>query len=240
MKIFSVVAGKIQEIPSLCKALRLDHAVKTVVFVGGGGKTTLLQALAQELRQSGKRVVVTTTTHISKPAGCFVADGDMETARKMLAEKNIVVAGRDCGDGKLAAVDAAFFAALQRECDYLLVEADGARGLPLKVPAAHEPVLPQAVDLVVGVAGIDALGKAIGTACHRAELTASFLGKSLDDLVEVKDFAVIFLSDRGSRKQVECRFQAVINKVDTPAQLASVKDIARLLTEGVIATGRSL
>lgn len=37
------------------------------------------------------------------------------------------------------------------------MEADGAKRLSLKVPDLHEPVLPEHVDLVVGVAGIDAL-----------------------------------------------------------------------------------
>ena len=43
--------------------------------------------------------------------------------------------------------------------DVLLIEADGARRLPLKAPRDHEPVIPPDTSLVVPVAGIDALGQ---------------------------------------------------------------------------------
>jgi molybdenum cofactor cytidylyltransferase len=47
--------------PSLGEALRLDSS-EIVAFVGGGGKTCLLQWLADDLSASGRRVVATTTT----------------------------------------------------------------------------------------------------------------------------------------------------------------------------------
>ncbi len=39
--------------------------------------------------------------------------------------------------------------------DSILVEADGARGKPLKAPAPHEPVLPSRADCVVAVVGAE-------------------------------------------------------------------------------------
>ena len=38
-----------------------------IAFVGGGGKTTLIYELARELESVGKRVLVTTTTHMLRP-----------------------------------------------------------------------------------------------------------------------------------------------------------------------------
>jgi len=240
VKIFAMADGKVQALPSLYQALRLDAATKTIAFVGGGGKTTLIYALAEELQRRGKRVVVTTTTHMQRPKYFFVAEKLDAACRAQLGKKAILVAGQPCGNGKLSAVTAAFFAVLAESADYLLVEADGAKRLPLKVPDLHEPVLPEHADLVVGVAGIDALGKSIGEICHRAQRTADFLGKSLDDFVEEEDFAAIFQSNQGSRKQVQCRFQAVIHKVDTVSALDRAARIARLMKETVIATGREL
>lgn len=43
--------------------------------------------------------------------------------------------------------------------DVLLIEADGAKRLPLKVPEEWEPVIPELVDLLIGVVGMDALGE---------------------------------------------------------------------------------
>jgi probable selenium-dependent hydroxylase accessory protein YqeC len=45
--------------------------------------------------------------------------------------------------------------------DWILVEADGAAGRPLKAPAEHEPVIPTCSTVVVAVAGLDVLGKCL-------------------------------------------------------------------------------
>ncbi len=47
----------------LSHALRM-HPKEVVVLVGGGGKTTLMFRLADELAVSGRRVVTTMTTRI--------------------------------------------------------------------------------------------------------------------------------------------------------------------------------
>lgn len=47
--------------------------------------------------------------------------------------------------------------ALAQSWDFVLVEADGSRRLPVKAPAVYEPVIPPGTDLVVGVIGLDAL-----------------------------------------------------------------------------------
>lgn len=56
------------------KHLRLQHLLqihptqdRVIAFVGGGGKTTLIYELARELESVGKRVIVTTTTHMMRP-----------------------------------------------------------------------------------------------------------------------------------------------------------------------------
>ena len=61
---------------SFAEALQLqipEHAV--ISIAGAGGKTSLLLAWASELAASGRRTVVTTTTHMAKP-GCLVKGSD--------------------------------------------------------------------------------------------------------------------------------------------------------------------
>ena len=48
--------------------------------------------------------------------------------------------------------------------DVLLIEADGARRLPLKAPYDHEPVIPPDASLVVPVVGMDVLGQPLDEA----------------------------------------------------------------------------
>ena len=57
-----------KELPFLAKK---GHIVS---LVGGGGKTTLLYAMADHCASKGWRVVVMTTTHIRQPAACYAPD----------------------------------------------------------------------------------------------------------------------------------------------------------------------
>ena len=43
--------------------------------------------------------------------------------------------------------------------DYIIAEADGAAGRPVKAHAPHEPVIPQSTTVVVAMAGLDCLGR---------------------------------------------------------------------------------
>lgn len=50
------------------KIFDMDISVDRVIaFVGAGGKTTLIQKMARELQENGKKVIVTTTTHMYRP-----------------------------------------------------------------------------------------------------------------------------------------------------------------------------
>jgi molybdenum cofactor cytidylyltransferase len=58
--------------------------------------------------------------------------------------------------------------------DFVLIEGDGARGLPLKAPGEHEPVVPSATSVLVAVAGASAFGRPIAAgAVHRPERIAA-------------------------------------------------------------------
>lgn len=95
-------------------------------IIGSGGKTTLMEQLAKELSKKGK-VILTTTTHIRRPARYPVLEGADESAvAAALAEKNIVCVGEAAEDGKLCAPKISV-EALARLADFVLVEADGAK-----------------------------------------------------------------------------------------------------------------
>ena len=64
--------------------------------------------------------------------------------------------------------------------DAVFLEADGAKGLPCKAPAAHEPVLLPQSDILLAVAGLSALGRPLEQVCFRAPLAAALLGVAPD------------------------------------------------------------
>ena len=110
-----------------------------VSLVGGGGKTTLLYAFARHCAAKGWRVLVSTTTHIRQPGENYVAD---EAALASLwAAGQYAVAGVPAEQGKLTALPPEQLTRWMAQADMVLLEADGAKRMPCKVPAAHEPVL---------------------------------------------------------------------------------------------------
>jgi molybdenum cofactor cytidylyltransferase len=127
-----------------------------VSFVGGGGKTSLMLALARELADRFK-VVVTTTTRMGSDEIEGLASYQ-ET--KDLANASSLSAFYSKMDGrKVLGVEPEVIDGLVDLTDVVLVEADGSRRLPIKVPKAHEPVLPGSTTKLVVVYGFDGLDK---------------------------------------------------------------------------------
>ena len=144
-------------------------------LIGSGGKTSLLYHLASELKRAGKKVVLTTTTHIRAPEQFPFAE-TAEQARALLTENAVVCVGTEVEDGKLTAPD---FAGWETLAEYVLVEADGAKMLPLKAHADHEPVIPAGCENVICVVGASGFGEPIQMAAHRAERYAELAGVGL-------------------------------------------------------------
>ena len=146
-------------------------------LIGGGGKTTLLYTLTEELRKKGT-VLLCTSTHIMRPTQYEVLEraGEAEISAALSAHGAVCV-GEPSAEGKLGPPSLSFDA-LARLADYVLVEADGSRRLPLKAHAPHEPVIPANAQRVVLVVGADGFGKPIRDVCHRSERYAALCGVS--------------------------------------------------------------
>ena len=160
----------------LWKLLGVTQCLTAVI--GSGGKTSLLYELAEELRPCGT-VLLATTTHIMKPPQYPFA----ETAEQLsaaLAAEGVACAGSFTPEGKLTAPD---FDGWQQAADFVLVEADGAKRLPLKAHAPHEPVIPPNTRQTIYVVGADGFGRPIRQICHRPERYAALCGAAEDDVV---------------------------------------------------------
>ena len=166
-----------------------------VAFVGAGGKSSTMLALAERLVGEGKRVVVTSTTK--------VRHDQVDAARAVGAEALFgeVIGGKTAGV-TAAEVDAAFADA---DVDYVLCEADGARRKLIKAPADHEPVIPSGATLVVAIANRAAVGERIADVAHRPELVAAVTGLGVDDVVTEEALQVLLRSADGGAKDVPKR-----------------------------------
>lgn len=203
---------------------------RLVTLVGGGGKTTLMYALAREVRAAGGSVIVTTTTRIlPHPRLLLTQETRPERLRTLLEAHGILCLGRRSPEGKLRG--AGGLEVCRDTAQAVLVEGDGAKCRPLKAPADYEPVIPPESGAVVAVAGMDCLNRPIRDACHRPERVCALLGKPPEALVEPEDVAQILSSPQGGRKSVEPHmvFRCVLNKAELAPQGA--ERIRRLLEE---------
>lgn len=225
--------------------LKLDvDKHRIIAVVGGGGKTSLIFRLTEELTASGKKVIVTTTTHMAYDASLpQAAGGELSDVKKMLRSGGFVVAANvDKEKGKFAALSEERLEELKNLCDVMLIEADGAKRLPLKVPEEWEPVIPEMTDAVIGVIGLDCLGSPIREKAHRVELTAKFLQKGPEDLIAPEDIVKIAASARGLFKNVGQRdYRVYLNKTDVFfSEKEAEKIAAELKKEGIAAVYGSL
>lgn len=143
----------------------------SVTAVGAGGKTTLVHALAAEAAASGASVLLTTTTKMSLEPGLI---GDPDAALAARRPGRVVLAGVP-GDVKLTPFSDADLDRLHEAFDVVIIEGDGSRRRPFKVPAAHEPVVPAWTDVVLVVAGLSALGRPLGEVCYRVDIASQLL-----------------------------------------------------------------
>lgn len=144
--------------------------------VGSGGKTTLIHRLAAEARAQGKKVLVTTTTHMRIEPDTLLS-GETAPILQALEEKGYAMAGLPQGE-KICALPPDVYRAACAAADLVLIEADGSRSLPLKFPREQEPVIPDNIDEILVVCGLNSLGRPARKVCHRLDLVTACLGIS--------------------------------------------------------------
>lgn len=192
-------------------AKELNIRPGVTAIIGGGGKTTLMYRLARELSE-GHSVIVATSTHIFPPE-------DLPCALRAGQVSGVLCVGTPCENGKLTA-PAQSFEELAQLADYVLVEADGAARKPLKVHAAHEPVLPRNANQVICVVGASGIGKPVEEVVHRPALFTALSGQTVASPAAI----ATVLTKEALHDRV------LINQADTPQQLAAAKELAAYLT----------
>ena len=170
---------------------RLEIRPGVTAIIGSGGKTSLIGRLCRELPGT---VIVCTSTHIFPAEGLPLVTGTLE----ILPQPKICV-GTPTEYGKLTAPMQSF-EELATLADYVLVEADGSKHLPLKAHLDHEPVIPACANQVIQVVGLSGIGCPIHQAAHRPERFAGICGASVTDIATLERVSTVLnteaLADR--------------------------------------------
>jgi probable selenium-dependent hydroxylase accessory protein YqeC len=241
---------------SLQESLKL-HGGGVVSIVGAGGKTSLMFRIAHELSQSGESVLTTTTTKIFKPskkqssqlvvsqsldeilskAGVLLKDKHHVTAASRVLGALIDTQSRGTKipyHKKLVGFEPEFIDELFKSgvFDWILVEADGAAGRPLKAPASHEPVIPKSTRWLIGVFALDGVGKPLNDQwVFRPERFAEITGLQPGEAVSEASVAAAILHEKGIMKGASGHVKRYVflNKADQPMGLATGKAVVALI-----------
>ena len=208
----------------LAELLEIGRGVTAVI--GGGGKTTLLRTLGEALSRGGT-VLLCTTTKIYPFADlpCARTAEELELLRR---EHRLLCAGTSLPEtGKLTA-PAEPMARLAERFDYVLVEADGAAGRPLKAHAPHEPVIPAEAVQTICVVGASGFGRPIAEAAHRPARYAALAGVGEAALATPETEAAV-LAAEGLHTKI------YVNQVETGTDLENARRLAALLGSPVTA-----
>ena len=236
MKVFCYENNLVKEKKYLYESLEINIDEKNIIsFVGGGGKTSSIYTLAGELSCLGKKVIVTTTTHMHMPKDYINFNGNINEVKERLKYSNLITVGIKDKNDKISSVGEEIVTTLIELCDCLFIEADGSKMLPLKAPASHEPVILKNTTMIVGVAGIDSLFKSIKEICHRPEQVSNVLNENEEHEINTKDIAKLLSSKDGQQKFVDqcvnAKYRAIINKVDNENLLLLAEEICGFLAE---------
>ncbi|KPU27593.1 hypothetical protein TR13x_03395 [Caloranaerobacter sp. TR13] len=211
----------------LFKALDIDSQIKELIcFVGAGGKTTTMFKLARELKGLGCKVLVTTTTAIFKPIkeeydNLIITNSLNLKDFDNINKGTVTVLGREISkENKLLGLDKIFIEKLYNSklFDHILVEADGSKRKPIKAPASYEPVLPCNATKVVGLIGLDCIGRKIyDDSVHRPEIFCQITGSNIGEIIDEEKIFKIVVSDNGIFKNTTqyCARYLILNKCDT-------------------------
>ena len=218
---------------------------EVISLVGAGGKTTLMFRLAKELYLQVKKVVTTTTTKILEPSSeetAFLFIDPDETEIKQFVHdhldeyKHITIASQRLGSGKLKGVSPNLVNEIWNSdrADFLIVEADGAAGRPVKAPREQEPVIPLETTLVVALLGVEGVGAELNDEnVFQADRISQMTGIPIGGRMTAEAMAILMTHPEGISKGApsSSRVIAFLNKVDIPDGVTKAKRIAQKIFE---------
>lgn len=186
-----------------------------ISVVGSGGKTSLLFALGRSLAQEGKRVLLTTTTHLAMetPADIPIYNQENGAGMKQPQPGQWFLWAISDGRGRRVGPRMEELEQAAVWFDVVLCEADGSRRMPLKWHANHEPCLPCCTQMIFYVVGLSGLGRPAGEILHRWEQSPY----SKDHRMEKED--VLALIHRGlEHMKANVPVYVVLNQADDPVR----------------------
>jgi len=222
-----------------------------ITVIGSGGKTSLIWHLAAAFStQQDRKILVTPTTKMYVPCGpekthnhyydhCQDHYHDGTGGDFPVPAPGITLAGNFNGEsGKLESLSPADLSKVTTGYDIVLIEGDGARGLPLKAWDTHEPVIPEFTDMTIGILPLWPLGMpASEKIIHRLPRFLSLTGAVPGENIRTEHIQKLITgreTDSGEPAPglfARARGKKILffNQTEDDASLAEAREIAGLL-----------
>jgi probable selenium-dependent hydroxylase accessory protein YqeC len=168
---------------------------QSVSIMGAGGKSTLMNRLADELIVLGGTVVLTSTTNYHRPQSlrseqilltCEMPEWPEKLEELARRWNRLLVLHHDLGDAMVKGIDVAAVRTIHDHIPdaIVIVKTDGARKRWFKAPNHSEPVVPPWSQLCITVANCEILGQPLTAALvHRPERVAELTGLHVGDSI---------------------------------------------------------
>lgn len=184
---------------------------RCIALCGAGGKTSAMFRLG---RAFGGAVLLSNTAHLAQVQGSFAdrvyfaeRSQDVPGFKRGLPDGLTLITGpvgeRERTRGLSGEVFRRVLDLAVRWKVPFLVEADGARRLPLKAPAVWEPPIPEEADVVMVVAGLSGLGQPLMDAwVYRPEDFGRLANLQLGEPIHGAALAAVLMHPEGGQKNI--------------------------------------
>lgn len=194
-------------------------------IIGSGGKTSLLTKLSQEVRGT---VILTTSTHILPfPNMPLLENPTLTEVSDTLITHRVICVGTFSSEKHKLGSSALSAQELASVADYVFVEADGSKRLPLKAHASHEPVIPEGTQRTVQVIGLSGFGLPIHQAVHRSEIFCNWASCLPNDFATPTRIAAVIAVEHVSGA-VKANV-ILVNQTDNEKDLTLARDFTKEL-----------
>ena len=214
---------------SFFKELQIPAGI--ISIIGSGGKTTFMRTMADMLPGN---VLLTTTTHIFPFSDIQTIYTQNDTAvseicdqvRHLFSHHKTICVGTPEPSGKLTlpTVDLSLLLPL---ADYILVEADGSKCLPLKAHRPTEPVVHPLSAYTICIVGASGIDHPIQEVCHCPEIFCQLTGSSMTDLATPERIAQML----NTESLADCYF---INQADALSDCTKILTISQFLKKPAV------
>ncbi len=208
-------------------------------FVGAGGKSGAILAVAGELTRAGMTVLAAPTTKMllseADKIGPLVTSEDdddlrVKTEEALVGAPGVVVGGGMLSKNRVGGLEPERVSGLVPLADVVLIEADGARRRPIKGTAEHEPAIPDGATLVVAVGNVHALGTPVDEEhVHRPEVFSDLTGIGPGQSITAGAFARALARGSLAGAPEGARLAALITGVEPGRSMSDASVVAREL-----------